>query len=174
MDDDLQNPPEEVIRLYDTRPRGDYDVVYTYYAQQAARGWRNLGSRFTNCVADRLMDKPKGLYLSSFRCMSAFVARARSSTTTGPIPYIDGLIMQVTQTSVDCEVAHLPRSSGRSNYTLRRLVRLWLLDVPQFLGDAAAPRSARRVRDGVPGACRLPRGHGRGVFGSGHRAAGHR
>jgi glycosyltransferase involved in cell wall biosynthesis len=73
MDDDLQNPPEEVLHLYDHARLGGWDVVYTRYAEKKHEGWRNLGSRFANWVADQLMDKPKGLYLSSFRCMSALV-----------------------------------------------------------------------------------------------------
>ncbi|MBN8909457.1 MAG: glycosyltransferase family 2 protein, partial [Rhodospirillales bacterium] len=76
MDDDLQNPPEEVLRLYDHARLGGWDVVYTRYAVKQHEGWRNLGSRFANGVADRLLDKPKGLYLSSFRCMSAMAAPA--------------------------------------------------------------------------------------------------
>jgi hypothetical protein len=36
------------------------------------------------------------------------------------------LIMQVTQRIDSIEVSHLPRIEGRSNYNLRRLVRLWL------------------------------------------------
>jgi undecaprenyl-phosphate 4-deoxy-4-formamido-L-arabinose transferase len=125
MDDDLQNPPEEVIRLYDHARLGGWDVVYTRYAKKEHEGWRNLGSRFANQVADTLLDKPKGLYLSSFRCMSALVAR-EVTKYQGPYPYIDGLMMQVTQRISSIEVAHYKRAEGRSNYTLRRLVRLWL------------------------------------------------
>ena len=125
MDDDLQNPPEEVVRLYDHARLGEWDVVYTRYAVKQHAGWRNLGSRFANSVADRLLDKPKGLYLSSFRCMSALVVRS-VTRYTGPYPYIDGLIMQVTQRIDSIEVRHLPRIEGRSNYNLTRLVRLWL------------------------------------------------
>ncbi|WP_191085008.1 glycosyltransferase family 2 protein [Roseococcus microcysteis] len=125
MDDDLQNPPEEVIRLYDHARLGGWDVVYTRYAKKEHEGWRNLGSKFANKVADSLLDKPKGLYLSSFRCMSALVAQ-EVVKYTGPYPYIDGLIMQVTQRIASIEVAHYPRAEGRSNYTMRRLVRLWL------------------------------------------------
>jgi len=125
MDDDLQNPPEEVVRLYDHARLGGWDVVYTRYAAKQHAGWRNLGSRFANAVADRLLDKPKGLYLSSFRCMSALVARS-VTRYRGPYPYIDGLIMEVTQRIDSIEVRHLPRAEGRSNYNLRRLVRLWL------------------------------------------------
>jgi undecaprenyl-phosphate 4-deoxy-4-formamido-L-arabinose transferase len=125
MDDDLQNPPEEVLRLFNHARNGDWDVVYTRYAVKHHAGWRNLGSRFANRVADVLLDKPKGLYLSSFRCMSALVVRAITQYT-GPYPYIDGLIMQVTRRIDSIEVRHLPRLEGRSNYTLTRLVRLWL------------------------------------------------
>jgi undecaprenyl-phosphate 4-deoxy-4-formamido-L-arabinose transferase len=125
MDDDLQNPPEEVIRLYDHARLGHWDVVYTRYGVKQHAGWRNLGSRFANAVADRLLDKPKGLYLSSFRCMSAMVVHA-VTRYVGPYPYVDGLIMQVTQRIESVEVRHLPRAEGRSNYNLTRLVRLWL------------------------------------------------
>jgi len=44
----------------------------------------------------------------------------------GPFPYIDGLILQVTRRIDRLLVRHLPRAIGRSNYTLRRLLRLWM------------------------------------------------
>jgi undecaprenyl-phosphate 4-deoxy-4-formamido-L-arabinose transferase len=125
MDDDLQNPPEEVIKLYDHARKGGWDVVYTRYAVKEHEGWRNLGSRFANKVADLLLDKPKGLYLSSFRCMSAMAVR-EVAKYRGPYPYVDGLLMQVTQRLDSIEVKHLPRAEGRSNYTIKRLVLLWL------------------------------------------------
>jgi len=125
MDDDLQNPAEEVVRLYDHARLGGWDVVYTRYAVKHHSHWRNLGSRFANAVADRLLDKPRGLYLSSFRCLSALVVHA-VTRYSGPYPYVDGLIMQVTQRIDSIDVRHLPRVEGRSNYNLCRLVRLWL------------------------------------------------
>ena len=125
MDDDLQNPPEEVVRLYDHARNGRWDVVFTRYASKKHALWRNIGSRFANAVADRLLDKPKGLYLSSFRCMARLVVQS-VTRYTGPYPYVDGLIMEVTQRIDSIEVRHLPRAEGRSNYTLTRLVRLWL------------------------------------------------
>jgi glycosyltransferase involved in cell wall biosynthesis len=125
MDDDLQNPPEEVVRLFDHARMGNWDVVYTRYDVKYHERWRNVGSHFANRVADILLDKPKGLYLSSFRCMGTLVVRAVTQYT-GPYPYIDGLIMQVTRRIDSIPVRHLPRPEGQSNYNLRRLVRLWL------------------------------------------------
>jgi undecaprenyl-phosphate 4-deoxy-4-formamido-L-arabinose transferase len=135
MDDDLQNPPEEVKRLFEHTRDGGYDLVYTYYASKQHAAWRNLGSAFTNWCADRLIDKPKGLYLSSFRCMNAFV-RQQIAPYGGPYPYVDGLLMQVTQNIGRLQVMHLPRAVGRTNYTLRRLVRLWL---SMFLNFSVMP-----------------------------------
>jgi glycosyltransferase involved in cell wall biosynthesis len=125
MDDDLQNPPAEVLRLLAHAQATGEEVVYANYASKEHAAWRNLGSRFTNRVADWLLDKPRGLYLSTFRCMSAFVVE-QVTRYEGPFPYVDGLILQVTQAIGSLEVQHLPRAHGRSNYTLRRLIRLWL------------------------------------------------
>lgn len=131
MDDDLQNPPTEVVRLVDHARSSGQDAIYTTYATKRHAHWRNLGSKFANWVADRLLDKPKGLYLSSFRCMSAFIVE-QVTRYDGPFPYIDGLVMQSTQRIGTLEVEHLPRAQGRSNYTLKRLVKLWLSIVVNF------------------------------------------
>lgn len=136
MDDDLQNPPDEVKRLFEYARDGNYDAVYTYYEEKKHAAWRNLGSRFTNWCADHLIDKPKGLYLSSFRCLSAFVREHIASGYEGPYPYVDGLVFQVTQNVGRLQVHHLPRAEGRSNYTIARLFRLWL---SMFLNFSVIP-----------------------------------
>lgn len=125
MDDDLQNPPEEVQRLLAFAQRNGKEVIYTYYHDKQHAAWRNIASRFANRVADFILDKPRGLYLSSFRCMTAFVAR-EISRYEGPFPYVDGLILQVTQDIDRLLVGHLPRATGSSNYTVRRLLRIWM------------------------------------------------
>src|ERR1700730_10110443 len=125
MDDDLQNPPEEVQRLLAFAQETGREVIYTYYDDKQHSFWRNLGSSFTNRVSDYVLDKPKGLYLSSFRCMSAFVV-SEITRYEGPFPYVDGLILQVTHDIDRLLVRHLARAVGQSNYTMRRLLRLWL------------------------------------------------
>jgi glycosyltransferase involved in cell wall biosynthesis len=125
MDDDLQNPPDEVQRLLAFAQETGKEVVYTYYDDKQHSFWRNLASRFTNRVADFVLDKPNGLYLSSFRCISAFVV-GEVIRYEGPFPYVDGLILQVTSDIDRLLVRHLPRAIGHSNYTIRRLLRLWM------------------------------------------------
>ncbi|MGH6968068.1 MAG: glycosyltransferase family 2 protein, partial [Stellaceae bacterium] len=108
MDDDLQNPPTAVLRLLEHAQRSGADVVYARPIDKRHSGWRNLGSRFTNRIADFVLDKPKGLYLSSFRCISAF-AVSQAIAYEGPFPYVDGLLLQVTQRVDSLAVEHLPR-----------------------------------------------------------------
>ena len=125
LDDDGQNPPAEAARLWEHAQATGLDVVFGHYAEKRHSAWRNLGSWFTNRMTDWALDKPRGFYLSSFRCVSRFVAR-QVVDYTGPYPYLDGLLLQVTQRIGSIEVRHDPRRAGRSSYTLRRLMRLWL------------------------------------------------
>jgi glycosyltransferase involved in cell wall biosynthesis len=131
LDDDGQNPPAEAVKLWQHARREGLDVVYGHYAQKEHSAFRNFGSWLTNRMTDWVLDKPKGFYLSSFRCVSAFVAK-EVAAHEGPYPYIDGLILQVTQSIGALAVQHAERAAGRSGYTLRRLLRLWLSTFVNF------------------------------------------
>lgn len=125
LDDDGQNPPAEAVRLWQEAVATGLDVVFGHYTVKQHSVFRNLGSWFTNRVTDWALDKPQGFYLSSFRCVTAFVA-SQVASYAGPYPYIDGLLLQVTQRIGSVDVRHDARQAGKSTYTLRRLVRLWL------------------------------------------------
>lgn len=125
LDDDGQHPPAEALRLWEEARATGLDVVFGHYAEKQHSWWRNLGSWFTNRMTDWALDKPPGFYLSSFRCVTAFAAR-EVSNHAGPHPYIDGLLLQVTQRIGSIEVRHEERTAGASGYNLRRLLRLWL------------------------------------------------
>ena len=131
LDDDGQNPPAEAVRLWEHARHEGLDVVFGHYATKEHSPWRNFGSWLTNRMADWMLDKPRGLYLSSFRCVSALAART-AAEHTGPYPYIDGLLLQVTQRIGALEVSHEARHAGHSGYTLRRLLRLWLSTFVNF------------------------------------------
>lgn len=131
LDDDGQNPPDEALRLYHHARDHRLDAVYGRFAVKQHARWRNWGSRFANGLTDWLLDKPRGFYLSSFRCVSAPVAR-EVSAYEGPFPYIDGLVLQVTQRIGSVDVRHEARRAGASGYDLRRLLRLWVSTVVNF------------------------------------------
>ena len=125
LDDDGQNPPREALRLWQHAKATGADVVFGHYETKQHSIFRNLGSWLTNRVTDWALDKPPGFYLSSFRCVSAFVA-GQVVAYAGPYPYVDGLLLQVTQRIDSVVVEHESRRLGASGYTWRRLVRLWL------------------------------------------------
>ena len=125
LDDDLQNPPEEGLRLWHKAVAEELDVVYGDYRQKQHAGWRNLGSRFANRTANWLLDLPDRFYLSSFRCVAGVVAQ-QAADYRGPYPYIDGLLSLYTTAIGSLKVQHDRREAGDSGYNLRRLIRLWL------------------------------------------------
>lgn len=124
IDDDFQNPPEEIVKLCEKLREG-YDVVYSYYEKKHHNWFRNLGSRFNDRVASIVLRKPRDLYLSSFKVLNRFLID-QIGRYEGPYPYLDALILQSTSSIGRQLCRHAPREAGRSNYTLRRLVRLWL------------------------------------------------
>jgi undecaprenyl-phosphate 4-deoxy-4-formamido-L-arabinose transferase len=125
MDDDLQNPPAEALKLLAVAEAEKRDVVFGVYDRKEHSWWRNAGSRLTNLIADFVVEKPPKLYLCSFKCMSRFVVDEIAKSRT-PYPYIDGLIFQVTQNVGTAQVRHVERAQGSSGYNLRKLVRLWI------------------------------------------------
>jgi hypothetical protein len=114
-----------VLKLLAIAESEQRDVVYAIYGRKEHAWWRNFGSTLTNFIADYVVDKPKKLYLSSFRCMTRLVAD-EVAKSRNPYPYIDGLIFQITQNAGVVRVRHVEREQGRSGYTLRKLVRLWM------------------------------------------------
>jgi glycosyltransferase involved in cell wall biosynthesis len=135
LDDDGQNPPEEVLPMWKLLKDDHRDVVYGRYAVKQHHWFRNLGSRLNDQMATWLLRKPKDLYLSSFKVMNRFLV-GEILKYDGPFPYIDGLIFRATRNIGQINVQHRSRECGRSGYTFIRLVRLWL---NMFLGFSITP-----------------------------------
>jgi len=125
MDDDFQNPISELIKLLNFGLEHDYDVVYTWYQRKHHALWRNLGSWFNDRVANVMLRKPRGLYLSSFKLLNRFLVKEIIKYDL-PFSYIDGLILRTTEKIGRLQVEHGAREIGKSGYTLRKLIRLWL------------------------------------------------
>ncbi|WP_319777814.1 glycosyltransferase family 2 protein [Maridesulfovibrio sp.] len=125
MDDDFQNPPEEVLSLLDYAQKNDCDVVYASYPEKKHNWFRNMGSALNGLMATVLLNKPKDLYLCSFKCLNRFLIN-EITKYDGPYPYIDGLIFRVTDRYGVVEVEHSARQEGESGYTLAKLLRLWM------------------------------------------------
>lgn len=125
IDDDFQNPPSEIKKLFKEAVVHNYDVVYSKYRIKYHSWYRNLGSKWNNLIASYVLDKPLSLYLSSFKIIKKEVI-AELIKYKGPSPYIDGLILRITSNIGTYEVIHSPRALGRSNYNLPKLFSLYM------------------------------------------------
>ncbi|MFZ4856380.1 MAG: glycosyltransferase family 2 protein [Desulfuromonadaceae bacterium] len=123
MDDDFQNPPEEVPRLVAEIQKG-FDVVYSRYPVKKDSLFRNLGSYLNGSMARIVLNKPANLYLSSFKAMNRFLVD-QVITCKMPKPYLDAIILRITRDIGTIDVRHDERRAGRSGYSFKKLAALW-------------------------------------------------
>ena len=124
IDDDLQNPPEEIPSLLNALVDG-VDVVYGSSAQVAQRRWRRNSSVWTRGLMASALGAENAARMSSFR---AFRTRLRDGfdADLGPSVSLDALLSWSTSQFTSVTVRHDHRTEGRSHYTFRRLVRFAL------------------------------------------------
>ena len=121
MDDDLQQPPEEIPRLLARLAEG-YDVVYGTPQREQHGFWRNLGSRIAKAALGTATGTTVAPMVSAFRAFRASVKPAFQEYRS-PLLSIDVLLTWATTSFSSVTVRRDPRTSGVSNYRLRSLVR---------------------------------------------------
>lgn len=122
MDDDLQNPPEEIGKLIET-VANDYDLVIGRFESKRHSFVRRAGSRLVGWLNRKIFDVKEDVTLTNFRIIRRDVVdrvcRDRSSS-----PYIPGLVLKYSARRCNVLVRHQPRLVGTSNYTWRKILRL--------------------------------------------------
>ncbi|HRQ44147.1 MAG TPA: glycosyltransferase family 2 protein [Candidatus Goldiibacteriota bacterium] len=124
LDDDGQTPADEVFKLIDGINKGA-DVVYARYQRQMQNVFRSFGTRVNQIMMEVLTDKPKAVDVTSYFAMKRFVL-LEILKYRNPYPYIGGLICRVTRNIINVPVNHRSRQTGRSGYTINKLLALWL------------------------------------------------
>lgn len=120
LDDDLQNPPEEIPKLLAKLAEG-HDVVYGTPAVGRHGLWRDLASRITKLTLQNAMGADTARKISAFRAFRRDLRDAFSGYQH-PFVSIDVLLTWATTRFTALPVRHDPRRAGASNYTVRRLV----------------------------------------------------
>lgn len=120
IDDDLQNPPEEIGRLLAKVNEG-FDVVYGKPSRQQHGLMRNLASSVTKLVLKGAMGAEVASHVSAFRIFRTELREAFSDYR-GPIVNIDVLLTWGTRRYATTEVSQNERTVGESGYTLGKLV----------------------------------------------------
>lgn len=119
LDDDLQNPPEEVPLLLSKLAQGA-DVVYGCPEQEQHGMWRNVASRVTKLALTAAMGAETAQHVSAFRAFRTSL-RDAFAAYQGPFVSIDTLLTWGTSRFDFVHVRHEPRKIGRSNYTFMKL-----------------------------------------------------
>jgi glycosyltransferase involved in cell wall biosynthesis len=120
LDDDLQNPPEE-IRVLLGRLTDDVDVVYGTPKVEQHGFFRDLSSRMTKIALQGAMGGDTARHVGSFRFFRTSIREA-FETYRGPDVSIDVLLTWGTTKFAHVPVEHEPRRLGASSYTFRKLV----------------------------------------------------
>jgi glycosyltransferase involved in cell wall biosynthesis len=122
MDDDLQNPPEEIVKLIDEVLKG-HDVVLGKFEFKQHSFTRRCGSRFVGFLNRKIFGIKGNLVLSNFRIIRRDVVD-RICRDKSASPYIPGLVLKYSNHPCNVLVKHFPRLDGKSNYTLRKILHL--------------------------------------------------
>jgi undecaprenyl-phosphate 4-deoxy-4-formamido-L-arabinose transferase len=136
IDDDLQNPPEEIPKLLAKLVNG-VDVVYGVSTQVRQNVWRRFTSRTAKAIFAKVLGFESAISISSFR---AFRTQLREGFAgeLGPHVSLDALLTWSTSRFSTLEVEHHARRVGKSNYSFAKLVR--------FMLDTATSYSTRPLR----------------------------
>ena len=120
IDDDLQNPPEEIRKLLTKLDEG-FDVVYGTPLKEQHDLWRNLASQITKLALQSTMGIDTARQVSAFRAFRTYLRNAFQNYQS-PFVSIDVLLTWSTNRFSSVAVQHEERKYGASNYTFRKLV----------------------------------------------------
>ena len=132
LDDDLQNPPEEITVLagaLESDP--ELDVVIGIPREKQHAFWRRLGSEIVNSMNSFAVKKDRSLKFSGFRAMRRIVVD-RLVELNVPQPAIGVLLCSITPRITNITVRHEPRSTGQSGYTIAKILGLTLSNFLTF------------------------------------------
>jgi glycosyltransferase involved in cell wall biosynthesis len=138
LDDDLQNPPEEIPRLIEALGP-DLDVVYGLPVEVQQPAYRRLGSAALRATTGTLTRRGEVSFATGFRALRRDLAN-RLPETSGRRVALDSLLRTLTVKFDSISVDHRPRRIGRSNYSLARLARLAITELATDLRGGGARR----------------------------------
>lgn len=125
MDDDLQHSPYDLKDLYHHCKTGKYDVCFANFLKKENALWKKIGSWINGEAARLLISKPRHIYLSPFKIIRREVVD-EVVKYGGGYPYIDGIILSITDNLAQIDVTHHKRLHGKGNYNLIRSVMVFM------------------------------------------------
>ncbi len=128
LDDDLQNPPEEIPKLINKIGEG-YDIVYGKYISKKHSRFRNLGSSLIQLVYKKVFGVHN--HLTAFRIIRRQLIKSILKYERSYV-FIDGLLAWNTKKIGFISVLHNAREDGKSGYGTKKLLTLSLNMITNF------------------------------------------
>lgn len=122
LDDDLQNPPEEIRYLVAKITEG-HDLVFGRFRKKEHDSYRRWGSYLIGYMNEKIFDKPDDLVLTNFRIIRRDVVDRICAYQTN-YPYIPGLALMFATNPANVWVEHQKRPLGSSNYNFIKIAEL--------------------------------------------------
>lgn len=124
LDDDGQTPINELYKLLDKLEEG-YDAVYAYYYEIKQTLFRRFGTWMAKKMGEIMLHQPKDFYASSFYVAKSFVMKEMIKYENS-YPYLFGLLFRTTNKVACVPTHHRERIHGKSGYSLKKLLFLWI------------------------------------------------
>lgn len=124
LDDDGQTPMDEFYQLLDKLEEG-YDAVYAYYYEIKQTAFRRFGTWMAKKMGEVMLHQPKDFYASSFYIARDFVIKEMIKYENS-YPYLFGLLLRTTNKIACVPTHHRERMHGKSGYSLKKLLLLWV------------------------------------------------
>ena len=120
IDDDLQHPPEEIIKLIQLIRKGDFSVVYAQFKNKSYAGFRNFCSNLVNKFIGKIVGM--NYLVTQFKIMRKNVVDHLVEFKQYNV-MLDVLIRDIVDGSKigHCLVKHKKRKHGKSNYSFKKL-----------------------------------------------------
>ena len=130
MDDDLQNPPEEMGKLLEKLGEG-YDVVYGVPRKREQAWWKGMFAALVKRSISRVMGMQTVRDIGAYRAFRASLRNAFRHYE-GPDVLVDVLLSWGTRRFGSVQVDEAPREAGVSNYNFVKLVKVSLLVLTSY------------------------------------------
>jgi len=122
MDCDLQDQPEEIVKLYNKAQEG-YDVVFGRRSVREDSFFKKLGSKVFYKIYDYFTESKVDNTIANFSIISSNVVQELRKLKEQNRAY-HLFVNWVGFKRIDIDIEHSKREEGKSSYTLQKLVNL--------------------------------------------------
>lgn len=125
MDDDGQCPMDKLWDLIDPLKSNDYDVSMAGYPSRKQSLFKNFGTVMNKKMSEYIINRPKDLQFTNFMALKRYIVD-EILKYENPYPYMTGLLLRTTKYLCNVEMEERSRLEGKSTFTFKKMLSLWL------------------------------------------------